>query len=97
MVCCWHFFRLKETEIGQEVFWLDLVLNNPLNVEVNISNLTAIVREDPERDAVESVELTEVEVVPDLILGANEVYTVSVVGVFSNGSLMLFRYPFLYV
>jgi trafficking protein particle complex subunit 8 len=46
-----------------ELFWVDLVLQNPLDTEVNLSNLTLIVQashSDPTDDSVEVEIIKEV-------------------------------------
>ncbi|KAI0036617.1 ER-golgi trafficking TRAPP I complex 85 kDa subunit-domain-containing protein [Vararia minispora EC-137] len=59
-----------------EIFWVDLVLHNPLNVEINLSNLTLIVRDATDPRATTSVESVDVEVMADLALGAKETCTI---------------------
>ncbi|KAI0321379.1 ER-golgi trafficking TRAPP I complex 85 kDa subunit-domain-containing protein [Amylostereum chailletii] len=59
-----------------EVFWIDLVIHNPFDVDVNLCNLTAVVRESQDRDAHESSDVVDVEVLSDVLLGAGETYTI---------------------
>jgi hypothetical protein len=55
-----------------ERFWVDLILHNPLDAEVNLSNLTIVV-EDANGEQVKDV---EVEVVDAIVLGSKETQTV---------------------
>ena len=57
-----------------ETFWLDLVLRNPLDVDVTLSGLTAVV-EDAAGQAGPS-DLVEVEAIDDITLNAKETRTV---------------------
>ncbi|KAF8898889.1 ER-golgi trafficking TRAPP I complex 85 kDa subunit-domain-containing protein [Infundibulicybe gibba] len=71
------------TKSGQaavgEMFWVDLVLRNPLDTEVNLSNLTVVVKEKSTGDSPSlSTQFVQVGVVQDLVLGANELHTVPV-------------------
>ncbi|KAK7694801.1 hypothetical protein QCA50_001989 [Cerrena zonata] len=59
-----------------ETFWLDLVLRNPLDVDVTLSGLTAVV-EDAEGQAGPS-DLVEVEAVDDITLNAKETRTIPI-------------------
>ncbi|KAJ7783643.1 ER-golgi trafficking TRAPP I complex 85 kDa subunit-domain-containing protein [Mycena maculata] len=60
-----------------EPFYVDLVLRNPLDTEVNLSNVTIVVRES-HLDASLSMEFLDVEVVEDIILGPRESRTVPI-------------------
>jgi len=62
--------------IISETFWLDLVLRNPLDAEVNLSNLTLTVKESNSEDPCSSKAYIEVELIDDLVLGAKELRTV---------------------
>ena len=53
---------------------MDLVLQNPLDTEVNLSNLTLIVQASHSDSTCDSV---EVEVIKDVVLGAKETSSVS--------------------
>ncbi|KAJ7596891.1 ER-golgi trafficking TRAPP I complex 85 kDa subunit-domain-containing protein [Mycena floridula] len=55
-----------------ETFWVDLVLRNPLNVEVNLTNLTVVVQDSSVDGSSSSTSFVEVEVVDDVMLGAKE-------------------------
>lgn len=57
-----------------EMFWVDLVLQNPLDTEVNLSNLTVIVQTSHTDSTEDSV---EVEIIKEVTLGAKETSSVS--------------------
>jgi hypothetical protein len=57
-----------------ELFWVDLVLQNPLDTEVNLSNLTLIVQTSHTDSTYDSV---EVEIIKEVTLGAKETSSVS--------------------
>jgi hypothetical protein len=59
-----------------ETFFVDLVLRNPLDAEVNLSNVTIVVEESHSGDASSSKSFLDVEVVEDLTLGPRESRTV---------------------
>ncbi|KAG6818052.1 hypothetical protein H0H87_009207 [Tephrocybe sp. NHM501043] len=61
-----------------ERFWVDLVVRNPLDTEVNLSNLTLTVREADAKDPSPSTSFIEVEVIDDVVLGAKESRTVPI-------------------
>ncbi|KAG6893130.1 hypothetical protein C0992_011183, partial [Termitomyces sp. T32_za158] len=59
-----------------ELFWVDLVLRNPLNTEVNLSNLTVIVQEsNAQSTSASTAHCVEVEVINNIVLGAQESQT----------------------
>ncbi|KAG6832288.1 hypothetical protein H0H92_003521 [Tricholoma furcatifolium] len=58
-------------------FWVDLALRNPLDTEVNLSNLTVIVEESNATE-LSTTSFVEVEVVDDVTLGAKESRIVSI-------------------
>ena len=60
-----------------DTFWVDVVLRNPLNVEVTISGLTVLIQDAKEPEQASTSDLVEVEVIDDLVLGARESRTVS--------------------
>jgi len=60
-----------------EIFWVDLAIQNPLNTEVNLSNLTVTVRETTSTDSKSAMASVDIEVIDDVILGAKETRTVS--------------------
>lgn len=57
-----------------ELFWVDLVLQNPLDTEVNLTNLTVIVQTS-HTDSTE--DCVEVETIKEVTLGAKETSSVS--------------------
>ncbi|KAA1467917.1 hypothetical protein DENSPDRAFT_856966 [Dentipellis sp. KUC8613] len=57
-----------------EHFWVELSLHNPLDVEVNLSNLTLVVQDSQSSDT--SMDFLEVEVVDDIILSPKESRTI---------------------
>ncbi|KAH9897998.1 ER-golgi trafficking TRAPP I complex 85 kDa subunit-domain-containing protein [Cubamyces lactineus] len=61
-----------------ETFWVDLVLKNPLDVEVTLSGLTVSVREKSAEDAKETPDFVEVEVVDDVVLGPRDTRTIPI-------------------
>ncbi|KAF5384925.1 hypothetical protein D9615_001402 [Tricholomella constricta] len=61
-----------------ETFWVDLVLRNPLDTEVNLSNLTVTVQEFEATDPSSSTAFVEVETIGDLVLGPEESRTVPI-------------------
>ena len=60
-----------------ETFWVDLVVKNPLEVDVTLSNLTVIVRETSSKDVDTTPDFVEVEVIEDVTLGPSDTRTVS--------------------
>jgi trafficking protein particle complex subunit 8 len=63
--------------MSSETFWIDLAIRNPLDTEVNLSNLTVTVREPSSTDATAAVAYVDVEIIDDIVLGAKETRTVS--------------------
>ncbi|KAG6911541.1 hypothetical protein DXG01_011843 [Tephrocybe rancida] len=61
-----------------EAFYVDLVIRNPLDTEVNLSNLTVTVQEAKVQELSASTSFVEVEVINDIILGAKESRTVPI-------------------
>ncbi|PCH33758.1 hypothetical protein WOLCODRAFT_60797 [Wolfiporia cocos MD-104 SS10] len=63
-----------------ENFWVDVVMQNPLDVEVTLSGLTVNVREaSPGQEPIElPSDSIETEIVDDIILGARETRTIPV-------------------
>ena len=77
MVCIWVPTLLVTMLIsGSEIFWVDLVVKNPLDVEVALSALTIRVRDGTSPDAVP--DFVEVERIDDVILGARDTRTVTI-------------------
>ncbi|KAI0932025.1 hypothetical protein AcV5_004630 [Taiwanofungus camphoratus] len=83
----WHTFwasqgqeRLEKSGKAavDETFWVDLVMQNPLNVEVTFSGLTVTVREAFSDDMNHVKDFIEVEVLDDIVLGAKDTRTIPV-------------------
>ncbi|KAF8213184.1 ER-golgi trafficking TRAPP I complex 85 kDa subunit-domain-containing protein [Mycena galopus ATCC 62051] len=64
--------------VVDETFFVDLVLRNPLDAEVTLSNVTIVVDELPSEDASASKSFLDVEVVEELTLGPMESRTVPI-------------------
>lgn len=69
-----------------ETFWVDVTLRNPMDVDVNLSNLTVVLRDKLAEDEDLGPDVVEVEVVDDLVLNAKEIRTVISTPVTSNHS-----------
>ncbi|TFK77235.1 hypothetical protein BDN72DRAFT_755266 [Pluteus cervinus] len=61
-----------------EPFWVDLVLQNPLETEVVLSNLTLTVEEQDATSLENPLDYVEVEVLNDIVLGPRELRTVPI-------------------
>ncbi|KAH9944035.1 ER-golgi trafficking TRAPP I complex 85 kDa subunit-domain-containing protein [Epithele typhae] len=61
-----------------ETFWVDLVLKNPLDVEVWISALTVRVRDASAQDTENEPDFLEVERIDDIKLGAKDTRTIPI-------------------
>ncbi|KAJ7706314.1 ER-golgi trafficking TRAPP I complex 85 kDa subunit-domain-containing protein [Mycena rosella] len=61
-----------------ETFYVDLVLRNPLDAEVNLSNVTVVVQDSHSETASTSQSFLEVEVVEDVTLGPRESRTIPI-------------------
>ncbi|TFK91662.1 hypothetical protein K466DRAFT_482283 [Polyporus arcularius HHB13444] len=61
-----------------ETFWVDLVVRNPLGVEVSLSSLTVVVRDASATDAETVPESVEVEVIDDVVLGPRDTRTIPI-------------------
>ncbi|KAG5652297.1 hypothetical protein H0H81_005519 [Sphagnurus paluster] len=61
-----------------ETFWIDLVLHNPLDTEVNLSNLTLIVQEANALESFTSAAFIQVETIDDVVLNGRETRTVPI-------------------
>ena len=59
---------------------MDLVVHNPFNAEVNLSELTVVVTGVPSSGSEWTPELVDVEILDDIILDPNETRTVNIVG-----------------
>jgi hypothetical protein len=77
-VFCFSNFLLNITTT--ETFWVDLVVRNPLDAELNLANLTLVVRDvngtQPEG---ESDPLVDVDVIEDVVLAPRESRIVSLI------------------
>jgi hypothetical protein len=69
-MCCFSEFS-AEIRIA-ETFWIDLVLRNPLDAEINLSNMTVIVQESNTRDSSSAGAFADVELVDDVVLAPKE-------------------------
>ncbi|THV07645.1 hypothetical protein K435DRAFT_825459 [Dendrothele bispora CBS 962.96] len=61
-----------------ETFWVDLVIRNPLEVEVNLSNLTIGVQESTSESPSSSKAFVEVETIDKVVLGPREMRTIPI-------------------
>ncbi|TBU62053.1 ER-golgi trafficking TRAPP I complex 85 kDa subunit-domain-containing protein [Dichomitus squalens] len=61
-----------------ETFWVDLVLRNPLDVEVSLSALTVTVREASSLDEDTTRDFVQVEVIEDVSLGPKDTRTIPI-------------------
>lgn len=62
--------------VSLETFWVDLVLRNPLDAEVNLTNFTITVRDALSDDPESSKAFVEIEVIDEIVLGSRETRTV---------------------
>jgi hypothetical protein len=62
--------------ITPEVFWVDLVLRNPLDTEINLSNVTVSIQASNASSSTQDI--LEVEIIEDVLLAPNESRTVRV-------------------
>jgi trafficking protein particle complex subunit 8 len=61
-----------------ETFWIDVVLRNPLDADVNLSNLTvAVERKIKEEGSIET--FVGVEVIDEILLSPGETQTVGTI------------------
>ncbi|KAK0464963.1 ER-golgi trafficking TRAPP I complex 85 kDa subunit-domain-containing protein [Desarmillaria tabescens] len=61
-----------------ETFWIDLALRNPLDTEVNLSEVTVVVEESKKQEPSSSKQFVDVQTVDDVVLGPKESKIVSV-------------------
>ncbi|RPD64974.1 hypothetical protein L227DRAFT_571426 [Lentinus tigrinus ALCF2SS1-6] len=61
-----------------ETFWVDLVVRNPLEVEVSLSTLTVVAQEASADNAGTASEAVEVEVIDDVVLGPKDTRTIPI-------------------
>ena len=66
-----------------EAFWVDLVIHNPFDTEVNLSELTVIVTGFPSGSEW-SPELVDVEILDEIVLDPKETRMVSIVSFFQS-------------
>lgn len=60
-----------------ETFWVDLVVRNPLDAELNLANLTLVVRDvNGSHPEDESDPLVDVDIIEDVVLAPQEIRTV---------------------
>jgi hypothetical protein len=81
-----------------EQFWVDLVVHNPFNAEVNISNLT-VVFTGLSASSEWTPDLVDVDILDEIVLGSKETRTVNILGLFdhvqqANFLLDLIRYEY---
>jgi len=62
---------------SSETFWIDLAIRNPLDTEINLSNLTVTAQETTSTDLTSAMAHVDIEIIDDIILGAKETRTVS--------------------
>jgi trafficking protein particle complex subunit 8 len=55
-----------------ETFWVDVVLENPLDTEVNLSEVTVFVEELHSNEWISVKDSTQSEIIEDIILGPKE-------------------------
>lgn len=60
---------------SSELFWVDLVLYNPLDAEITLSNLTVVVQQGKQNDYT-PVDFVEVEVLKEIVLPPRQHATV---------------------
>lgn len=77
----WSAFSFAEKYV--EAIWVDLVVHNPFNAEVNLSELTVIVTGFPSGSEW-SPELVDVEILDEIILDPKETRTVNIAGLFNR-------------
>ena len=61
-----------------ELFWVDLVVQNPLDAVINLSNVTLVVQESDPSSSARVEDLVEVEVIKEVTIGPKEAITVRV-------------------
>ncbi|KAF9462100.1 ER-golgi trafficking TRAPP I complex 85 kDa subunit-domain-containing protein [Collybia nuda] len=66
----------KDNALVNDVFWVDLVLQNPLDTEVNLSNVTILVQTSNTGPSQE--DFLEVGIIDDVVLSAKELHTVPI-------------------
>lgn len=80
-VVCLEMYSLSNCLLNStlaETFWVDLVVRNPLDAELNLVNLTLVVRDvNGSQPEDQSDPLVDVEVVEDVVLAPRESRIVS--------------------
>ncbi|KAI0788537.1 ER-golgi trafficking TRAPP I complex 85 kDa subunit-domain-containing protein [Abortiporus biennis] len=61
-----------------ETFWVDLVIHNPLNVDITFSGMTVSVQDSTNGDTMNIKEYIDVEVIDDIHLSAKETRTIPI-------------------
>ncbi|KZT05978.1 uncharacterized protein LAESUDRAFT_726547 [Laetiporus sulphureus 93-53] len=69
--------RSRKAAVNED-FWVDLVMTNPLDVDINISGLSITVREASSDNPESAKELVEVEVIDGITLGGKETRTIPI-------------------
>lgn len=64
-----------------EAFWVDLVVHNPFNSEVNLSDLAVVVTGLPS-DSEWTPDLVDVKILDDIILDPKQTRTVTIIDLF---------------
>lgn len=68
---------VSETLYHSELFWMDLVMQNPLDAEINLTNVTLVVTAtDPSTSALPD-DFVEVEIIKEITLGPKASISVS--------------------
>lgn len=68
--------KSNSAEVGEK-FWVDVVLRNPLDTEISLTDVTLCVREVGRSDDSDAPDGIEVESIPEISLNAKELRTVS--------------------
>ncbi|GAW06029.1 hypothetical protein LENED_007922 [Lentinula edodes] len=71
-------FATNQKAYVNEPFWVDLVLKNPLDVNVTLTDVTLVIRESNVIEPSPSKLSAEIEVIEDVIIGAKETRTISI-------------------
>ncbi|CCM05178.1 uncharacterized protein FIBRA_07387 [Fibroporia radiculosa] len=61
-----------------EHFWVDIAMQNPLDVEVSLSELSVIVKEAVADETKDVKDIVDVEIVDEILLGAREMRTIPI-------------------
>lgn len=81
-----------------DLFWVDVIMKNPLDAEVSLSNVTVVVQEKSPSEGTIISDFVEVEVIKEVTLGPKATTSVSRMPTFVVAILiscnMLFRYPY---